>query len=368
MGRGIGTLGLVLVLAAGGAAWSQTANPLDPSRLAGLTGVFAPGDTDFTVVLATQESGPLRDIRQTVRRHGPWMRIDIHDGAVTRTTFIHRLSGLSVDVTDGYLGLTRPNLSDRTTDYASAPTGRTLKIAGERCAEWDVYRGMESGKPTYRRLGCVTSDGIELSRRNISRSGSDVGYPATAVSISRAPVTSAEVQPSAAYDPQAWAPKAPTEEGWQVFLSSEGGSRTIRARGDWRYTETRRPDGSRNIISTLASAGFQAHASIGRDGIPVTASIVARPQAVMSLGEQRLLMSGDTILGHACTWYDTTPGLSDAFNRECRMDEGPVLKMVEGGRGRPETTYVAISLADKPPTISEMMLPPALFDLAAWPR
>jgi hypothetical protein len=366
MGGRIGTLFLAVALAAASTAWTQ-APKLDASRLAGLTGVFSPGEADFTVVMATQESGPLRPVRQTIRQHGPWLRIDILDGDVTRSRYIYRPSGVAVDVTGGYLGLTRPDLSARSTNYRSFPTGRTQRVAGERCQEWDIYRGLEDGKPTYRRLGCVTSDGVELSRRSISASGSDLGYPATATSVSRAPVAPTEVQPSAAYDPRAWAPTPPTDDGWQVFLSGESGSRTIRARGDWRYTDTRRPDDSRVISSVLASAGFQAHASLGRDGVPITASIMARPGVVMSLGEQRLDMPDETILGHPCAWYNTAPGLSDGFYLECRMDEGPVLKMVEGGRGG-RTTYVAISLVDKPPTTSEMMLSPALFDLASWPR
>ncbi|MBO9543245.1 hypothetical protein [Caulobacter sp.] len=367
MGRRIGTFVLASALAVSGAAWAQASkSPLDASRLAGLVGVYAPGEADSTVVLTTQETGPLRTVRQTVRRHGPWVRIDTLDRDVTCTRYVHRPSGLTVDVGTGYFSMNRPTLVAETTDYRSVPTGRTLQVAGETCQEWDVYRGMEGGQPTYRRLGCVAADGMELSSHTVGRSGASLGQATTAISVSRSPVSPSEVQPPTSLDPIVWAPPTPARDGWEVVLSSDsGGVRTVRARGAWRYQETRRPDGARDISSNLASAGFQAQASIDREGVPITVSIMARPPVALD-GERPLDRPRETVLGQTCAWYDSMPLVSDAFRHECRTADGVVLRMAEGGRGRSGATYVAITLIDKPPAVAQMMPPATLFDLAAW--
>lgn len=371
-------------LAAACVAWLATASvanasdpdaPMTPARLSGQIGFYAPSDTDFTLVVASKETGPLRDLRLTRRRHGAWLKTETLDGLVSSNSHMHLPSGLMLDegASDGrrYLSIRRPNIRKDSTDYRPVATGRHQTFLGETCQEWDVYRGVENGKPTYRHFACVTADGIELSSWSVSQSGGDLSFQTKPLSVSRAPVQLVDVEPPARlFDPKLWrprqAPGARRNTGAEILLvaAGSGEKRIVRASGDWRYDETRRADGSRWIVSSLDRTGFVATAVFNR-GRPESLSVAEGGGPSPFSPFPLLDRPPETILNLTCGWYDMAPGLSDGGALECRTPDGWPLKMIKVTRGRSEE-YEAISITRGAQPPEAMMPPAALFDLKTW--
>ena len=141
---------------------------ITPGVVAGFIGLFSPEPTgpDYELTLVTKESGPLRNVTQTIRRHREWFRVDKSDGDATSTQHVHLPTGTVVEFrrtfTDEvtYMGVRAPaQKGNGGIDYHSFRTGKFEAVLSEGCEIWVVYRGVEAGATTFTRFSCVTADG-----------------------------------------------------------------------------------------------------------------------------------------------------------------------------------------------------------------
>lgn len=347
---------------------------LEPARLAGFVDLFAPQakGKDYELRMAAYRGDVIRT-EYITRRRGDWVRVERKEDGRTLTQQVHLPTGMVVERSDAPAGgvetfsLRAPD-PDATPniDYASKPTKRSWKAAGQKCRIWEVYRGVEAGYTTFTRLGCVTRDGIEVARWTTGRTGADIGERVVGYYLYRGTIKDVEIQPSAAsLDTARWFPEPSAASSDEVVLKAEDTSETltIRRRGARTYSETVNADGSRNIFVD-GGGGATVSASVGADGAP-RSYIARRGQAPVALPVVKLDRPAETVLGLACDWYDAMPYVADAERHECRTSDGLVMIVRMSAEGR-QTTFRAAALSRRALSNVELLPPAWLLDLSRW--
>lgn len=347
---------------------------LEPSRLAGFVDLYMPKarGKDFELRLASYRGDAIHNA-YIVRRQGDWTRVERKENGRTGVQQIHLPTGVVVERTDAVSGAAEvfsirapdraptPNI-----DYASRPTKRSWKAAGQKCRIWEVYRGVEAGYTTFTRLGCITRDGIEVARWTTGRTGAELGERVTGYYLYRGPVKDVEIRPAAAsLDVSRWFPEPVAATSDEVVLKTEDSTQalTLRRRGPRLYSETVNADASRNIFVD-GGDGATVSARVAATGAPES-YIARRGQAPVALPVVRIDQPAETVLGLVCAWYDAMPYVADATRHECRTDDGLVLIVRMSAEGR-QTTYRAVSVSRRPLSNADLMPPAWLLDLARW--
>lgn len=347
---------------------------MEPSRVAGFIDLFVPQarGKDYELRLAAYRGDVIRTEFIT-RRRGDWVRVERKEDGRTLTQQVHLPTGVVVERSDASTGggesfsvrapdrEATPNI-----DYASKPTRRSWKAAGQKCRIWEVYRGVEAGYTTFTRLGCLTRDGIEVARWTTGRTGADIGERVVGYYLYRGPIKDVEIRPTAAsLDTVRWFPEPAEAAADEVVLKAEGSTETltIRRRGARSYSETVNADGSRNIFVD-GGGGATVSARIAATGAPES-YIARRGQAPATLPVVKLDQPAETVLGEACTWFDAMPYVADAGRHECRTADGLVLAVRMSAEGQ-QTTFTAATVSRRPLSNAELLPPAWMLDLRRW--
>jgi hypothetical protein len=369
----------VTAVAVTGPADAAPAEPAAPGRLAGVTDVFAPRPRtpDYELHMASYRGEALQ-ARLLIRRHGDWIRVERQESDRSRIQQIHAPTGVIIDrygspaADIGGLSIRAPESAPTPgIDYASRKTGRTWKVAGQRCQIWEVYRGLDRGYTTFTRLGCVTRDGIELARWTTGRTGDLLGERMTGFYLIRRRMAQVDVgPPGPMLDVAAWlsgttGSGSDASNAYEVVLKAEGSpnAMTIRRSGGSTFTETVNADGARDMFIDRGD-GVTVSARIGPTGAPESYTIRRQPRPDAPR-EVRLPEPARTVFGQSCDWIDVMPDVADAGRHECRTGDGVILAIRKLSRGG-DTQLVATSVSRRALATAELLPPAWLLDLKRW--
>lgn len=351
---------------------------ISPARLAGFIGYYAPGPNtpDHELSWIRTETGPLRRIRSTVRRHGTWVRRDWSDGGRTNTEFIHLPTGITVSEARDAAGQVLvhsiraplPDVGEPIT-YAGRPTAVDHERLGESCEDHVVY---STGQ--FRRVACVTPDGISLSEHTESADGEVWSTsPAFATRLTRRAVPADGVQPPR-FDREAWLgdPTLDVSDGggnYTVVLEPEQGGvqYLMRRRPGWTAEEKRSGDGSATLSARNPARGRWVVARLGPGARPEAVTYgsltVSGPDTDVPA---KLDRPGETILGLSCDWYDVMPNVHDIGRLECRAPDGMPLRIQTISRGSIRTDAIATRFDRRQSATADVLPPQAWTSPQAW--
>lgn len=351
---------------------------ISPARLAGFIGYYAPSPNtpDHELSWIRTETGPLRQIQSTIRRHGAWARRDWTDRDVVNSEFIHLPTGIMVSEARDAAGRLivhsiRAPRSDagKSVAFAGRPRGVRQDRLGAPCEEHLVYSAER-----FRHVACVTTDGISVSEHTEGADG-DIWptSPAFAARLSRHPVPAALMQPPR-FDRDAWIEdpvSGASEVGgdYTVLLEpQQGGSQYLmRRRQGWVGEERRSRDGSATISARNLAHGRRVIARLGPDARPEEVTYGSR--ATIGPGEgaaEKLDQPGETILGQFCSWYNVMPGVEDAGRLECRTSDGMPLRIQTIVRGSVSTDAVATRFDRRQSATADLLPPQAWTSPQHW--
>lgn len=342
---------------------------ISPAQLAGFIGYYAPGQNapDHELRWIRTETGPLREIQSTIRRHGAWVRRDWTDKGLTNTEVIHLSTGITVSEARDAAGAVvmhsirapRPDTGASAT-YVGRPTGERQERQGEPCADHVVYWVGQA-----RRIACVTADGISVSEHTEGANGE--AWPtsvAFAARLTRRAIASDLMQPPS-FDRNAWLGNPAADavgegENYTVLLEAQQGDiqYLMRRRRGWTGEEMRSRDGSATIWAQNRAQGRWVVARLGAGARPEEVTYGSHRTTGPGEGEPvKLERPGETILGLACTWYDVMPNVEDAGRHECRTSNGTPLRIQKIGRGSIRIDAVATRV-DRMQSATADVLPP----------
>lgn len=351
---------------------------ITPARLAGFIGYYAPSSNtpDHELSWIRTETGPLRQIQSTIRRHGAWVRRDWTDRDLANSEFIHLPTGIMVSEARDAAGqlifhsirAPRPDARNSVA-FSGLPRGVRQERLGEPCEEHDVY-----SRAQFRHVACVTADGISVSEHTEGANG-DIWStsPASAARLTRRAIPAALVQPPR-FARDAWI-EDPTsvasKDGgdYSVLLEpQQGGSQFLmRRRQGWIGEERRNRDGSATISARNPAGGRWVVARLGPDARPE--EVTYRSRAIVGPGEgdaERLDQPGETILGQFCSWYNVMPGVEDGGRLECQTSDGMPLRIQTIVRGSISTDAVATRFDRRQFATADLLPPQAWTSPQHW--
>lgn len=344
---------------------------------------FAPlANSPDHVVTMIETDGPGRRKERVVTHHDEWTRIDITSEGRRSARYVKRGEAMTLTISHGkadeYSGVSIFLGPERSShwDKAAIKTGERQTVLGEPCTVWEVARSRVS-RNDLTQTSCVTDDGIELWYQF-----STPAYVFTrgeATRVERRAVPATEVLPPRDalrldqwFDNAAVPPKAPPD--FEAVLEPTDGepklTRTVRQRGGWTYAAASEGTTLRTLEVSHAFGSFQFRYEAGtpttRAGLNVMT--LRSPPASgppLAFGEPRDMGKTETVLGEQCRWYDTMPGVADAWRSACRTRDGITLKEEFGSWGS-RSSQVAVRLTRRPISLDEIKPPPALLDLRTW--
>jgi hypothetical protein len=245
-------------------------------------------------------------------------------------------------------------------------TGARETRLGEACRVWQALRSGFAGRD-FVQSGCVTTDGVELWRRQAEI---DAIFAAKVV---RGPVPASAVRPSAeVLNLDHWVARRRTEDhdkDYEVVLTGPSAERlTVRRSGAWTITESDLGEGGSTLTISSAFDGFYLNFSRDRNG-----KRQLNIQRGEPIGDGRERRAGvrvpdrrdDTVLGQACQWWDMMHGAMDAGRLECRTTDGVILKEERIFRGG-GTMLVATRLTRKPQLLAAERASRPILSSSAW--
>jgi hypothetical protein len=341
-----------------------------------------PGVTPPDYVAAiTEKDGFGKTRNWTIMHHGDWSRASF---GFERGGYAEYLAtNDSVRITDSanYIGFSRPARYDRTTDYEPHNTGERQTHLGENCTVWEIERTRpgQIGSVAVTRLSCVTDDGIELWRKQVSQYSSS---SQEVTRLDRRPVTADDTAPPPRlaldwWDKYAPAPAASDIPDHEVVMKLPEGNalaamsvRTRHRSGQWERIDEIL-GARRHIRITDEPSGFYFAFWTDNDGGPTDLSITrldkpADPSELAKAQSQpKALDRKEAVLGESCDWFNLTPDVSDASTTECLAHDRITLKELFAGRAS-RIEWTAVSVTRRPVKLEEMKPPVELLDPQTW--
>lgn len=379
----------LLMLAAAPAADSTAGRFLPPNSEFYFAPVVA-ADHE-AVVLSTDAVG--RESSYAIVRSGSWLREG--SAAPGRAAVVHSDFAAAISVTylrddSGHydvLSIARHPSSETYSLYRRARTGERDRALGEDCEVWSTTRIGERDGEGVNHLSCDTADGIQLWSRAVGfRTGYVVAQSRT-LSFRRRPVRPEEVRPPR--DLLRWsywrnlaaagdvAPERRVPDHELRLASRHGanmeGSRIMRRRGAWSYSEDTERAGERRIqiANRVISIGYGAEA----DGRPVRLEIHRLPPDQVQHGDSPSYVriepaSSERVIGETCFWsrQGSAGGgivVTSGEHRDCVTADGLPLRIFSYHRGG-GADLIAISLVRRAPPLSAFMPPAEAFNWARW--
>lgn len=351
---------------------------LPPARLAGFINYYAPssGTPDHELDWIRTETGPLRQIRSTIRRSGAWVRRDVTGGGGSSTEFIHLPTGITVtevrNAAGQILGYSiRAPRQDAGTSitYAGQPTDVTEERLGERCVNHVVYAGER-----FRHVACVSADGISLSQHIEDLEGEIWSTSsASATRLTRRAVPSRLMQPPQ-FDRDAWLgdpglDESEDRENYTVVLEGERGDvrYLMRRRQGWYAEDVRRSDGSATLWAENHDQGRSVIARLGPGARPEEVAYGTRSFTDFGTRHpEKLDRPGETVLGLSCDWYDVMPNVHDNGRLECRASDEMPLRIQTIWRGSIRDDVVATRFDRRQSATADVLPPETWSSLQAW--
>ncbi len=258
-------------------------------------------------------------------------------------------------------------------------------MGGEDCRWRQVVRRPSSEGPVW--LTCLTSDGIEVATKVLFSQG-EVMTEERLTEIKRGPVPEADVLPSRQlFDATTWLkplrnyPDRPQSaidfEAKLVATASDNPSvnRTSTVRllrhYPWWFRQRDGKDGSVRVMvwNELENQGILYSSSKWERRLEAARSPVdpKRPWAGFDIPtEMENLGKQDQFLGENCTWYDLTPNMADAGQKQCITSDGIPLKDDYWSGWSAVESFETVEFKRRTVDIGEMLPPREYLDPTAW--
>jgi hypothetical protein len=336
---------------------------------------FAPlaGVPDYIVTMVGRDRNS--EITRTIAHHDRWTRVDTIDGQIHITGYFARGGTTEIEIMhrrsdQAAAGSFMRRAGQRQSlSHAAGNTGERQTRLGETCTVWSVRGDFASAEQS-----CVTDDGIELR-------SSRTGFVAEATRVERRPVAASEVEPPRELLTLGWWLDGATVPDitaaamdYETVLRPVGRTRldqvrTTRRHDPWTYVDETIRD-QRNEVGQwhqlrVSSATHQFIFSETDKGARLDI-IKSLRQFSASSAVDEALNEHDALLGERCDWFDTTHGVMDGGQRQCRTADGVVLKEQNYGFGSSYWALEAARLSRRPLTLDEVMPPANLLDPKSW--
>lgn len=251
-------------------------------------------------------------------------------------------------------------------------SGAVEQHLGETCWVWQKVN-VTNRNTEFIQSGCITSDGIELWRRQ-----ADIDY-VIATSIERRPVDPEEVRlPTEMLDIANWIDweDSPDHSGdYEAILEGDNENRQIfRRSGDWTYEGSeqsnlaRRDWSVRNAIVGVAIRYWER--DDGTRAFTIERQSDERPIYFSPEPRQIEGRADETLLGLSCRWSELGSEIivvSSAPTRRCLTNEGIPIKIVEsGGRAARHEEFVIVSYSDAPQPFESILPGEELVSPESW--
>ena len=342
--------------------------------------LFTPGGVDYEARMRVAETmgGKKLPWEIQVLRSGSWIVERRNAGTGMQANYSDLASGSSFDISIkadnsiGGMAIFRNPASGRGVDIRRIRTGDRKKIAGENCTVWRSKLGQERIAPIY--MDCITADGVDLEARVGSSSGNMEFRSARAIKVIRRRVSAQEVRPPAkALDWANWRNKlgvlAKDPRNFEVRLESANSKsngrkvyRIVRRFGGGRYQEDSTRRGlSVFLITPAMRVSYQEDIQGRAEHLEIwpNNNQISRDGAVS-------LNSRETIAGEHCTWFNTSPNVSDVSSSECRTADGIPLASRESSWGSQISDLRAVYVKRGKLMASDLSPPAKIFDWKRW--
>lgn len=376
--RAVRALSSILVVALSSFAAGACSPPAPLGAVTGQQDVLVPnpsGGSDYVATLDVRRSWgpPSRDVHVVTRRK-VWLRVDKTENGHQSLSYVNLKTGvwavLDRDPQGGYRSLELTPIGAKASGYEIHKTPASEKVLGETCAIWEGVMGAGGPGRNFRRIGCVTADGIELWRRTSGSGELDLGS-AQVVKFQRRSAAKAFTQPPPdLLDLARWNDplESPTLDApdFEVTLTSEAerANVIVRRHFPWVYEDIK--SNGRRILSGRIDGTASLALSFGPDGEPHSLVFRRNPKGVNLPGPKAMDKPKEVILDETCTWFDMMPGVSDAGRTECRTGDGIPLKIAITGRGADGHTYLANKIVRRSITLAQVLPPQDTLDLRLW--
>ncbi|WP_245483724.1 hypothetical protein [Rhizobium ruizarguesonis] len=346
---------------------------------------------DYTAKLAVRDTLDGTDYWRVVQHHNGWTHVEETQRDETYIWYGHffqnillstvkkdgeeikRFSIRQVEPSYDYLGIKQVK-----------ETNDVETVGGEECRWWEIVRG-DPPSPIW--MTCLTSDGIEVATKVLFSKGRLMSE-ARLTEIKRDPVPEAEVlPPRQLFDASTWLkplrtypdhpPSAVDFEAKLVTRASDNPSidKTSEVRllrhYPWWFRQNDGKDGSIRIDvwNELENQGISYSSSkrerrivAGRSSLDPkrTFSQFSSQTGMENLGEQ------GQFLGENCTWYDLTPKMADASQKQCMTSDGIPLKDDHWSGWSAVESFDTVAFTRRPVDIGEMQPPRESLDPSAW--
>ncbi|WP_245485522.1 MULTISPECIES: hypothetical protein [Rhizobium] len=346
---------------------------------------------DYTAKLAVRDTLDGKDYWRVVQHHNGWTHVEETQGDETHIWYGRFFQNivLSTGKKDGE-EIKRFNIRqvEPSYDYLGIKqvkeTNDVETVGSEECRWWEIVR---APPPSPIWMTCLTSDGIEVATKVLFSKG-EVMSEARLTEIKRGPVPEAEVlPPRQLFDASTWLkplrtypdhpPSAVDFEAKLVARASDNPSidRTSEVRMlrhyPWWFRQRDGKDGSIRIEvwNELENQGIFYSSSKRERRIVAGRSSLdpKRPFSKFSsqTGMENLGEQGQ-FLGENCTWYDLTPNMADASQKQCITSDGIPLKDDHWSGLSAVESFDTMAFTRRPVDIGEMQPPREYLDPSAW--
>ncbi|WP_260687037.1 hypothetical protein [Rhizobium laguerreae] len=346
---------------------------------------------DYTAKLVVHDTLDGKDNWRVVQHHNGWTHVEERQGDETHIWYGHFFQHivLSTGKKDGEK-IKRFNIrqAEPSFDYLGIKqvkeTNDVETVGGEECRWRQIVR---APPPSPIWMTCLTSDGIEVATKVLFSNGKLMSE-ARLTEIKRGPVSEAEVlPPRQLFDASTWLkplrtypdhpPSAVDFEAKLVARASDNPSidKTSEVRllrhYPWWFRQSDGKDGSIRIEvwNELENQGISYSSSkrerrivAGRSSLDPKRpfSKFSSQTGMENLGEQ------GRFLGENCTWYDLTPNMADASQKQCITSDGIPLKDDHWSGWSAVESFDTVAFTRRPVDIGEMQPPREYLDPSAW--
>ncbi|TAY82182.1 hypothetical protein ELH23_13550 [Rhizobium ruizarguesonis] len=348
---------------------------------------------DYTAKLVVRETyGDGKDNWRVVQHHNGWTHVEETQGDEAHIWYGHFFQNvvLSTGKKDGE-EINRFNIRqvEPSFDYLGIKqvkeTNDVETVGGEECRWWEIVRKPPAERPIW--MTCLTSDGIEVATKVLFSKGKLMSE-ARLTEIKRGPVPEADVlPPRQLFEATTWLkplrtypdhpPSAVDFEARLVARASDNPSidKTSEVRllrhYPWWFRQSDGKDGSIRIEvwNELENQGISYSSSKRERRIVAGRSSLdpKRPfdQFSSQTGMENLGEQGQ-FLGENCTWYDLTPNMADASQKQCITSDGIPLKDDHWSGWSAVESFDTVAFTRRPVDIGEMQPPREYLDPSAW--
>ncbi|EJZ17963.1 hypothetical protein RCCGEPOP_28064 [Rhizobium sp. Pop5] len=337
---------------------------------------------DYTASMIVRNTyGEPKEMLRSVVHHKGWTRVESVNGDQTTVSYGNFFDNTVLRMTKtGNEDFTWMSIerTDRSLDLSvkqAKETGETDNQVGEACNWRQLIRTSDAMSPLW--FSCLSADGIEVAEKVLFREGKPMS-DTQLVRLDRTAVAESEVAPpKRLFDPWFWLkplrdyPEPEALVDFEARMVGNWSEVRVLRHYPWRSEERREKGGSLKLTiwNELENQGIWIMSS--KDGHSLHAARAQldpqHPYNTFQLktGQVDLKRNGDA-LGETCSWFDMTPGLSDAGRHECLTPDGISLKInILSGWGHGDS-YTAVEIKRRPVELREMLPPPGLIDPSSW--